>query len=255
MLLKVDKRISMFIAVILSLILLATPAMAGYVTADFFKKNSSLDYTEITGKELESLAEEALKKQDVRILLDKLTGGSYEVSEKRAANYVYSKKQGNVLILTIKGSKDIQLVYADFNGKVKVGAGVLQNVNGTKTIDVYDIKNGKIYNTSKIEIINNQPKINWKEGPFIPYDKKDKTGSQKEINAAWTSCDICLGICNTLWNGGCGLTSYFACMIACSPFGNFTCPIICGVVYSIICGGVGSYITCPSLCQDIGYCK
>ncbi|AVX20957.1 hypothetical protein SAMN02745885_00848 [Carboxydocella sporoproducens DSM 16521] len=110
MLLKVDKRISMFIAVILSLILLATPAMAGYVTADFFKKNSSLDYTEITGKELESLAEEALKKQDVRILLDKLTGGSYEVSEKRAANYVYSKKQGNVLILTIKGSKDIQLV-------------------------------------------------------------------------------------------------------------------------------------------------
>lgn len=241
------------IVVVVSILLIATPAMAGFATANYLKSNSSLTYGEVIGSEREEVVQEALNASEVKILMNKLSVDDCEVLEARAVKYESNKKQGKAALLKMNNSKDIQIVYTIFNGKVKTGAAVYQTTGDNQIIEVYDMNKGKMYHTSTVEIVNNEPVITWKDGPLVPSNQISKNIKQDKVTANWTNCQVCKGVCNALMAGGCGLTGWLACNLACAPFGTWTCPIICTVVFGILCSQGGSY-SCSYLCADIGYC-
>lgn len=231
--------------------------MTAFGAAKIVKRNSSFDYVELNGSELDKLVKKALNDKDAKILVQELTNNIYEISEAKGTEFTYNNKKGNTILLTLKSSNDVQLLFSEFNGNVKVGAGVLQDINGNKGIEIFDVKQGKMYNTSAIEIVNGKSEITWKEGPYVPREKNPNNNSQQEVTASltWDSCSICTSVCGTIYSLGCGVTSYFACVVACAPIGTAACPVICGFVFSAICGAGGTFITCPQACTSMGYCE
>lgn len=249
------KKISTFLVIVLSFIMIVIPATAGFAAAKIVKSNTPLEYSEIEDATVkETLIQEALGNEDVKLLITKLTDGNYKVADSRVAKLEYNKTVGSFVFLKLTGSKEVQLVYSKFGNKIKVGAGVYQTVNGTTQIEVYDISNGKIFNTSAINIIDNIPQVTWKDGPLLPTNKEAINEKNDVVSASWSNCEICNTVCAAIYSSGCGVTSFILCTAACLPIGTFFCPIICGVVFSLICSELGSGYTCPYICNDAGYC-
>lgn len=251
MLKKNIKYLRVALVVVLSIILLATPAMAGVVGVNIASKSASLKYNELSNADKDILVKQALDNKDVKKLMEKLADNKVKITDTKAAKWDYAGKQGHVLIMYLSGSKDMQIVYTDSNGVVKLGAGIFKKNDGNKVVEVYDVVDGNIYNTSTIEWNGNKSNIDWKEGPLAT-----KLSASKNIatSLSWDNCTICNYICGVIvYGGGCGLTGYFLCTSACAPIGTFSCPIICAIIYGIICG-TGSFINCPDMCASLGYC-
>lgn len=243
-------------AVMLAVVMLAMPAIAGIAAANvsgLAPGNESLKYNELKGAELNQLTQRALDDKDVKALLNELLLTNPKVTKSSAAEYKYNGKKGRVLILTFEADKEVHLIYSvNSKGKTKVGAGVVQTINGNKKIEVFDVGNGNVYHTSTIDVVNGEPLITWREGPFVP---TKELGTQEKVNpASSSSCSKCLSICNKIMGyGGCTFTGYFVCLLVCGPEGTVLCGLICAILYAIICGE-GTSIGCYNACRDIGYC-
>ncbi|WP_042333625.1 hypothetical protein [Desulfosporosinus meridiei] len=246
---KIGKRLRAVLLTTLSAIMLITP-ISGALAATQLVQKSSPSYVELKGVEVENITKQALESEEVKSLLTEMNVNNLKIDSTRAFRWNYDNKQGDVLILGSKKPKDIQIVYTNANGIIKAGAGLFGSTDGNKTIDVFDIVDGKVYQTSTVELVGKDTKVNWKDGPLATNAKKN---SGSDVTASSTSYTICTFVCGVIaYGGGCGLTGYFACVAACAPFGTATCPIICGVVYGIICSGAAWY-NCDWMCQDLGF--
>lgn len=56
-----------------------------------------------------------------------------------------------------------------------------------------------------------------------------------------SECSICRNIYDFIFTAGCGLSGFFLCIAACAPLGPgaIACPIICAVVYAVVCDRFG----------------
>lgn len=245
---KMGKRLRGVLVTTLALIMLIAPLSSALAATQLVQK-SSPSYIELKGAEVESLTQQALNSTEVKSLLTEMGVEDLKVGDTRAVRWNYDNKQGDVLFLSSKIPKDIQIVFTNSNGTIKAGAGLIGSTNGNKTVDVFDIVDGKVYQTSTIEWVGKDTSVNWKNGPLAT---NAKTNSGSAVTSS-TSYTICTFVCGVIaYGGGCGLTGYFACVGACAPFGTLTCPIICGVVYGIICSGAAWY-NCDWMCQSLGY--
>lgn len=264
------------IAILISICLIATPAMAG-VSAAKIAANSvtasgdcepcelikgevvwstdSLNYKELNGSELDELVQKAISDDGVQQLVEHLSDKEANLKEKRAAKWQFDGQEGSIVLLNYKGKEDVQIVYSAFGDNVKVGAGVFKTTDKKTQIKAYDLVDGKIYHASTIISVKDsngkpgKPSVEYHSSPLV---KDSKTiGSLTENGIAASSCNICMSVCQYIIAGGCGVSGYFICVAACAPFGNVTCPVICGVVWALICT-YGANKNCPELCAS--YC-
>ncbi|MEW6171586.1 MAG: hypothetical protein AB1510_00750 [Bacillota bacterium] len=247
----------MCVAVILSLLMLLTPTLAGYAASEFLGQTNSLSYQELNGPELDQLAQKTIDNEGVQRLVEHLAGKEAYLAGKRAAKWQFDGHEGDFVLLNYKGKEDVQIIFGESGGKVKVGAGVFKVTDKKIQIEAYDLVDGKTYHSSTITFLKDvngkfgQPSVKWHSSPLM---KNPKTiGSPPDISVAATNCDICKNICYYIYAGGCGVSSYLVCNGACIPFGTWTCPIICGIVWGIICL-YGGGTSCPTLCQIAGFC-
>lgn len=245
------------IAVMLSVLLLLTPTLVGYAASEFLGKTNSLNYQELNGPELDRLAQKAIDNEGVQQLVEHLAGKDAYLAGKRAAKWQFDGHEGEVVLLNYKGKEDVQIIFGESGGKVKVGAGVFRITNNKKQIEAYDLVNGKIYHASTITAEKDangkfdQPSVQWHSSPLT---KDPKAISSPPVSSLSTSsCNTCISVCNYIHAAGCGVSGYFVCLAACAPFGTLACPIICAVVWAIICQAGASY-GCPTVCQIAGYC-
>lgn len=244
------------IAVMLSALLLFTPAMTGFSVAKVLEPANSLSYHELYGAELDTLAQKAISDSGVQQLVEHLAGKDAYLTGKRAATFQFDGRMGNVVLLNYKGRKDIQIVFSESEGNVKVGAGVFKITDKKTQIEVYDLVDGKIYHSSTITVLKDangrpgKPSVEWHSSPLTP---KKAVDLPSVSILATSNCNTCLQVCSYIYAAGCGFSGYFVCLAACAPIGTLACPIICGVVWAIICQ-YGSSTNCPLLCQMAGYC-
>jgi hypothetical protein len=213
----------------------------------------TLKYNVLTGAGLDQLTQQALKDNGVMALLNVLSLNNRNVAKSIGADCTYGGASGKVAILYFEGNNETQLYYADFGGKVKVGAGVIQTVNGNKNIEVYDVSNEKVYHTSTLTVVNGKPQTTWRNGPFVPSNKA--AAPQVTVSPSYSSdCNECLYICNLLMEyGGCSVGTFFICTIACEPEGTIFCPLACAVVVGALCAfGISS--GCLNTCTEGGMC-
>ncbi|MCF8012506.1 MAG: hypothetical protein K9L17_14095 [Clostridiales bacterium] len=241
---------NIMLALMLSVLLLAVPAMTGFASVELAKNNSKLQYKKLNESAKNSLIKKIIKDKKFKKLTKELPINKFKISNSNAIQWTYGSKKGKVVTITLDSPNKIQILFAKHKNKVKLGAGVFKDIDGEKMVEVYDLVDEKVYNTSTITWENDIPNINWKSGPYASIGKEKQ---KQDVSTQATSCQICKYVCNAIYSAGCGLTGYFLCNSACAPFGTVACPIICAVVYGVICT-TGSTLNCPDMCGDLDYC-
>ena len=248
-------RWRMFVAVMLSAVLLFVPVATGFAMANIVGATNPLAYEEVNGVELEELAQKAISDSGVQQLVGHLTDKGADLVGKRAAKWQFDGHDGRAVLLNYKGNEDVQIVYSESDGNVKVGAGVIKTTDKKIKIKAYDLVDGKIYHSSTITSIKGpngkfaKPSVEWNSSPLVKNPKA--IDSLPDFSAAASSCTICKTVCSYVYAGGCGVTGYFLCVAACTPFAWAVCWPICAVVFALICN-FGQNNTCPVVCAS--YC-
>ena len=247
------------IAVMLSALLLFTPAMTGFSVAKVLDSANSLSYNEVNGPELDTLTQKAISDNGVQQLVKHLSGGKANLVGKRAFRARFNDQEGSISLLNYKGKEDFLILYGESGGKVKVGAGVFKSTDHKTQIEAYDFIDGKIYHSSTITVTKDsngrpsKPSVEWHSSPLNPPNPGKTVNVPPVSILASDSCTTCLKVCNYIYGVGCSVTGALVCLAACAPIANFLCPAICAVVWWYLCTqGVKG---CTTVCRIAGYCR
>lgn len=225
------------LTILISISLIATPAMAGISFAkiaaisdhcepcelmnnEVIWSNDFLSYKELNGPELNELVQKAIIDDGVQQLVEHLSDKEAKLEGKRAAKWLFDGQEGSIVLLNYKGKKDVQIVYSAFGENVKVGAGVFKTTDKKTQIEAYDLVGGKIYHASTIVSIKDsngkpgKPTVEYYSSPLVKDSKSIDSLSDVVISSS--SCTICMSVCQYIIAGGCGVSGYFVCVAACA---------------------------------------
>ncbi|MEW6448637.1 MAG: hypothetical protein AB1426_11225 [Bacillota bacterium] len=161
--------------------------------------------------------------EGVQQLVEHLAGKDACLAGKRAAKWQLDGHEGNVVLLNYKGKEDVQIIFGESGGKVKVGAGVYKITNRKTQAEAYDFVDGKIYHASTITVTKDsngrpgKPSIEWHSSPLNPQNPK-AIDSPPVSTLSTSSCNTCKKVCYYIYGAGCGVSSYFVCNAACALY-------------------------------------
>jgi hypothetical protein len=139
-------------------------------------------------------------------------------------------------------NKSARLVtYSDSRTNVtQVGFGLVTGGAERRNVELFEVRNEEIVKVDDV-VINRDGTIQGHRYPM------------QQINTALggTTCAQCVNICNYLYGViYCSITSAVLCVLICVAFTGpaaIACAILCGVIYSIVCGS-SAYLNCGHLC-------
>ncbi len=243
--------LNVFMIIVLSAVLIVSPAMAGVTIADNLKDNVKLKYEKLTGTEHEEIVKEALNDRTIHSLLDELVGPNARISKSSAYKIALGKTNGYSVTMYTGDSDNTLIMYGVFDNKIKTGAVVFESSEKAR---VYDVVDGKIYNTSIEEFVGTKEKPEIKstyiDGPYAATASSEQT--KTSLPKSGSSCSWCTHGCNIIIGLGCGMAAFTRCLLICNV--NLVCEGICNALWIVLCYGGTVGVNCPQLCTDMGYC-
>lgn len=230
------RTIKITICLLLTLSLLAMPAMAGMKATSYIEKNYTLVHSELSGIEKETALNQSLQSSSVKQLINELVGEKFEVSDAQVYDCSIGKTRGTVVVFSIKDS-NIQIAYSNTDGVERATAG---NFFEKQKVEVYDVIEGAVYNTAIIEANNNEVKTTLKKTPY----------NESEVIMVEAS-STCVSVCNAILDFGCTGFGVWKCAIVCG--GNTACAGICGVIWWAVCYAFDPSEGCEGICASFGF--
>ncbi len=109
------RTIKITICLLLTLSLLAMPAMAGIKATSYIEQNYALTHSELSGIEKETALNQSLQSSPVKQLINELVGEKFEVSDVQVYDCSIGKTRGTVVVFSINDT-NIQIAYSNTDG-------------------------------------------------------------------------------------------------------------------------------------------
>jgi hypothetical protein len=232
-----NRTIKITICLLLTLSLLALPALAGIKATSYIKENYALVHFELTGIEKETALNQSLQSSPVTQLINELVGEKFEICNVQVQDCSIGKIKGTVVIFSIKDT-NIQIAYSNTDGVEIATAGKFIE---KQKVEVYDVIDGVVYNTAMIDANNNEVKTTLKITP----------NNDSEVTLVDSSSSTCVSVCDAILSFGCAGFGIWKCIVVCGA--NPVCSGICGVIWWAVCYMFDPNEGCEGICASFGY--
>ena len=151
------------------------------------------------------------------------------------------------------GTNSAQVVFTSNGERTCVANAIIEDGANYRKIGVYEIDNG----TEKNYVVENRAGTISIDGKTIITGSQQIRSGQIRSNSCgtdgchWESSRnyrICRSVCGYICVAGCGLSGYIVCLAACAGVAGPACPVICVVVYALLCT-YGSNHNCATICS------
>jgi len=209
----------------------------------------------LSGEELEKSIKEAVGSGEYdKLAYDLVAKGFVERRDQATGMLADVPGRDSFLVVSIpfdgrESGESAQIKYLRNGSNTEIGTGILYNKGDSPArIDVYEVVSGNVKHTSTLKI---------RDGRLIeePVGASSVLGdsvSPPENDVNISKCTICNTVCAAYNAATCGLARILACNLICVPIGAAACPVICFLLFVLLCSIPTTKWNCPVVCGPTG---